>query len=155
MRGNQAHELLTSAAHDRLRCALEQAGWRYTRQRQEVYDYLCSVGCHPTAEDVYHAVRCHIPKISLATVYKALEALASAGLVTKLPDASGAARYDGRTEAHYHFRCARTGQVQDLPVPYSPNLLDRLDPALVDALRRQGFHVTGHHLELHGYFERD
>jgi len=153
MRGNPQNPM-TSAAHDHLRRALEQAGWRYTRQRQEVYDYLCSVACHPTAEGVYRAVRSHIPKISLATVYKALEALASAGLVTKLPDVSGAARFDGRTEAHYHFRCARTGQVQDLPVPYSPNLLDRLDPALIDTLRGQGFHVTGHSLELFGYFER-
>jgi Fe2+ or Zn2+ uptake regulation protein len=146
-------KLVPGAAHDNLRRALEQAGWRYTRQRQEVYDYLCSVGSHPTAEDVYRAVRSHIPKISLATVYKALEALASAGLVTKLPDVSGAARYDGRTDAHYHFRCARTGRVQDLPVPYSPNLLDRLDPTLVDTLRSEGFHVTGHRLELVGYFE--
>jgi Fe2+ or Zn2+ uptake regulation protein len=153
MRQHPAHELLTS--HDRLRGALEEAGWRYTRQRQEVYDYLCSVDCHPTAEEVYHAVRCHIPKISLATVYKALEALASAGLATKLPDASGAARYDGRTEAHYHLRCARTGRVQDVPVPYSPNLLDRLDPALIDTLRAQGFHVTGHRLELVGYYDRE
>src|SRR5271166_3107584 len=99
-------KLMSGVAHDNLRRALEQAGWRYTRQRQEVYDYLCSVASHPTAEDVYRAVRSQIPKISLATVYKALEALASAGLVTKLADVSGAARYDGRTEAHYHFRCA-------------------------------------------------
>jgi Fur family transcriptional regulator, peroxide stress response regulator len=154
MRGSHAQQLLTTAEHDHLRRALEQAGWRYTRQRQEVYDYLRAVACHPTAEDVYHAVRSHIPKISLATVYKALETLASAGLVTKLPDASGAARYDGRTDAHYHFRCARTGRVEDLPFPYSPDLLDRLDPALIETLRGQGFHVTGHRFELVGYFER-
>jgi Fe2+ or Zn2+ uptake regulation protein len=145
--------LLSDAAHGDLRRALEEAGWRYTRQRQEVYDYLRSVGSHPTAEDVYHAVQRHIPKISLATVYKALEALVSAGLASKLPDADGAARYDGRMEAHYHFRCDRTGRVQDLPIPFSPQLLERLDPSLVERLRSQGFHVTGHRLELVGYFQ--
>ena len=153
MRDEHAQQLSTNA-HGDLRRALEQAGWRYTRQRQEVYDYLRAVACHPTAEEVYHAVRCHIPKISLATVYKALETLASAGLVTKLPDASGAARYDGRTDAHYHFRCVRTGRVEDVPLRYSPDLLERLDPALIDTLRGQGFHVTGHRLELVGYFEQ-
>ena len=39
MRHNHSSELV----HDDLRRALEEAGWRYTRQRQEVFDYLRSV----------------------------------------------------------------------------------------------------------------
>ena len=40
-----------------LRRALEQAGWRYTRQRAEVFAYLHTVDTHPTAEQVFLAVR--------------------------------------------------------------------------------------------------
>src|SRR5262249_13117679 len=58
-----------------LRQALAEAGWRFTRQREAVYAYLRSVDCHPSAEQVYAAVKEQIPHISLATVYKALEAL--------------------------------------------------------------------------------
>ena len=62
------------------------------------------------------------------------------------------ARYDARSDAHYHVRCEATGQVLDLPVPYDPNLPLKLDPELLDALRREGFEVTGHRLELIGHF---
>ncbi len=61
-----------------VRRALEESGWRYTRQRAAVLAYLRTAHGHPTAEQVFTAVRQHIPNISLATVYKALEALVDA-----------------------------------------------------------------------------
>jgi Fur family transcriptional regulator, peroxide stress response regulator len=154
MRVNHPESIPRDAAEADLRQALEDAGWRFTRQRAEVFQYLQSAVWHPTADQVYHAVQRRIPKIGLATVYKALEALVSAGLAVKLPDADGPARYDCRTEAHYHFRCLQSGEVHDLPAAFDPLLVDHLDPALVEKLRRQGFHVTGHRLELVGYFDQ-
>ncbi|HEV3261458.1 MAG TPA: transcriptional repressor [Gemmataceae bacterium] len=136
-----------------LRQALDQAGWRFTRQRAAVYDYLRSVESHPTAEDVYTAVRQQIPSLSLATVYKALEALVDAKLASKIAYADGPARYDCRNEAHYHARCLKTGRLRDLDIPYDPLLLDKLAPNLVEKLRRQGFHVTDYRLELLGHFQ--
>ncbi len=137
---------------ERLRGALEQAGWRCTRQRAAVFDHLCSVESHPTAEEVYLAVRRRLPKISLATVYKALEALVGSHLAEKLTTGDGPARYDCHSHAHYHFRCSESGEVYDLPVPYDPELIDKLDPDLIENLRRQGFHVTGYRLEVFGHF---
>jgi len=137
----------------RLRGALEQAGWRCTRQRAVVFRYLCSVESHPTAEEVYIAVRRRLPKISLATVYKALEALVDSQLAEKLTSGDGPARYDCHNEAHYHFRCLDSGAVHDLPVPYDPQLIDKLDPGVVESLRKQGFHVTGYRLEVVGHFK--
>jgi Fe2+ or Zn2+ uptake regulation protein len=135
-----------------LRQALEKAGWRFTRQRAAVYSYLRSVLTHPTAEQVYLAVREDVPNISLATVYKALEALVEVKLAAKLPDADGPARYDCRSDDHYHVRCLKTGQVRDLPLPYDPDLPARLAPRLIEELRRQGFEVTGHRLEIIGHY---
>jgi Fur family peroxide stress response transcriptional regulator len=139
--------------HDALRAALEAAGLRCTPQRLAVYDQLSRELCHPTAEDVFHAVRLTIPKISLATVYKALETLVDIGAATKLTaaDGTGSARYDARSEAHYHFRCLRTGIVYDLPTRFDPALVSKLDPHLEEDLDRQGFRVTGYRLELIGY----
>jgi Fe2+ or Zn2+ uptake regulation protein len=149
-----SHRALTPATAEetRLRQALEEGGWRCTRQRAAVYSFLRSVDCHPTAEQVFAAVRQRIPNISLGTVYKALEALVDTRLAARIGDGTGPARYDGRSEAHYHLRCERTGQVRDLPLPYDPQLLDKLDPALAETLRRQGFEITGHRLELVGHF---
>ncbi|HZU37690.1 MAG TPA: transcriptional repressor [Gemmataceae bacterium] len=140
---------------DEFRSALDHAGWRCTRQRAAVFDYLRAVESHPTAEEVYLAVRQQIDNISLATVYKALEALVDAGLANKIADADGPARYDCRSEAHYHLRDLQTGRLRDLETPYDPQLLDKLDPALVERLRQQGFHVTSYRLELLGYFDKE
>ena len=143
-----------SATHEsaELRKALERAGWRFTRQRAAVYSYLRSVATHPTAEQVYLAVRQDVPNISLATVYKALEALVEVKLAAKLADSEGPARYDCRSDDHYHLRCLETGEVRDLPLPYDPELPAKLSPRLVEELRRQGFELTGHRLELLGHY---
>jgi Fur family transcriptional regulator, peroxide stress response regulator len=136
-----------------LRRALERAGWRHTRQRAAVYQFLHRAESHPTAEEIYAGVRRQIASISLATVYKALEALVDSGLANKLAFADGPSRYDCRGQAHYHFRCLRTGQICDVAVPYDEGLLEKLDPGLVAALNYQGFQVTGHRLEVIGYFQ--
>jgi len=134
-----------------LRPALEKIGLRFTRQRAAVYQVLHGSHAHPTAEEVYAAVRRVIDNISLATIYKALDALVASGLVTRIPNLDGPCRYECHQDAHYHFHCLDTHQIHDLPTPYDPNLIARLDPRLIETLRRQGFHVTGYHLELHGF----
>jgi Fe2+ or Zn2+ uptake regulation protein len=150
-----SHDRVAASAAEKaaLRRALAEAGWRFTRQREAVYFFLRSAADHPTAEQVYQAVRRQIANVSLATVYKALEALVDAHLAAKLPDASGPARFDCRSDWHYHLRDVESGQVRDLLTPYDPALLDKLDPNLMETLRRQGFRVLGHHLELLGHFQ--
>jgi len=136
-----------------VRRALESAGCRYTRQRAAVYAFLEQVDSHPTAEEVYQAVRRRIPRISLATVYKALEALVEAKLATKITSGDMSARYDCRGEDHYHLRDLSTGEVRDLPAVFDPDLLSKLDPQLVEKLAGEGFYVTGYRLEVLGRFD--
>lgn len=118
-----------------------------------MFAYLEQVKSHPTADEVYQAVRSSIPRISLATVYKSLEALVAAGLSTKLNGGDGSARYDCKGEDHYHLRDLATGEVHDLPAHYDPELLAKIDPALVDRLKQDGFLVTGYRLEVLGHYE--
>src|SRR4051794_21418430 len=114
----------TPSSEDDLRAALQRAGWRCTPQRAEVLAYLRAVDTHPTAEQVFAALRRSRRNLSLATVYKALEALVNAGLAARLADdGGGPARYDGRPQPHYHLRCTRSGAVADLDLPYDPDLL--------------------------------
>lgn len=137
-----------------LRARLEAVGCRWTKQRQAIYDYLSGQESHhPTADEVFHGVRPGLPDISLATIYKGLEGLEACGLVTKLPpDRDGAARFDARPEQHYHLRCLKTGEVRDLPTPFDPDLIDRLDPGLRERLAAEGFQLAGYRLELIGRF---
>jgi Fe2+ or Zn2+ uptake regulation protein len=128
-----------------LRQALEANGQRFTEQRAAVYRFLTDTTSHPTADEVFLAVRGEVPGISLATVYKSLETLVGCGLAAKLTYGDGSARYDGRTDPHHHARCLRCDRVIDLPgtLPDGPLTRMRRDAA--------GFSVTGYRLELLGY----
>jgi Fur family peroxide stress response transcriptional regulator len=137
-----------------LREALSAAGLRYTAQREAVYEYLRSVHNHPTAEEVYQAVRRRIPRISLATVYTCLEALVACGKATKLANGDGPARYDHRTDLHYHLRDLRTGEVRDLELPQPISLPEQLQTQLADLFRQHGFRLAEVRLEFLGYFDR-
>jgi Fe2+ or Zn2+ uptake regulation protein len=137
---------------EQLRRALEAAGRRFTRQRAAVYEHLRKAETHPTAEEVYLAVRRRIPKISLATVYKSLEALVQCRLADKFTSSEGPVRYDSHSGSHYHLGCLRTGRICDLDTHFDAGLVAKLAPHLVQDLRKQGFVVTGYRLEVVGQF---
>lgn len=135
----------SAPSEGRLRQALEANGQRFTEQRAAVFRYLSHTDVHPTADDVFLAVRQDLPGISLATVYKSLETLVGCGLAVKLSYADDAARYDGRTDPHHHARCIACLRVLDLPGDLSRLEIETLRD------RAQGFTVTGYRLELSGY----
>src|SRR5918996_5691468 len=95
--------------------ALQSKGFRLTPHREAVHAYLASVDHHPTAEEVYLAVKGQGSRLSLATVYNALEALVAAGLASKLAFGDGSARYDIRTDRHDHIYCLGCGMLRDVP----------------------------------------
>ena len=129
----------------RLRQALEAGGQRFTEQRAAVFRYLASTDVHPTADEVFLAVRKDLPGISLATVYKSLETLVGCGLAVKLTFADHSARYDGRTDPHHHARCVVCGCVADIPGEIPAGEIETL------RARAESFTVTGYRLELSGY----
>jgi Fur family transcriptional regulator, peroxide stress response regulator len=126
-----------------LREVLEANGQRFTEQRAAVYRFLSGTTAHPTADEVFTAVRSEIADISLATVYKALETLVSCDLATKLTYGDGSARYDARTDPHPHARCLQCGAVVDVPGHLDAHALERLGPV-------RDFAVEGYRLELVG-----
>lgn len=128
-----------------LRQALEANGQRFTEQRAAVFRFLRSTDKHPTADEVFLAVRQDVPVISLATVYKSLETLVGCGLATKLTYGDGSARYDGRTDPHHHARCLACTRIFDVAGSLPSEEIHHLHE------KARGFHVTGYRLELTGY----
>ena len=127
-----------------LKSKLEARGAHLTQQRAAVFDYLGQVEHHPTAEEVYLAVKQKLPKISLATVYKNLEALVACEAISKLSYGDGSARYDIRTDHHYHTRCLGCGRMWDVEAAKGKSALEQIKP-------QPGFTVSDLRLELLGY----
>lgn len=136
-----------SGGERELRQALEARGHRFTTQRAAVYQVLDSSRSHPTADEIFTFVRERIPDISLATVYKALEAFVTCGLARKLPLGEGPARYDGRTDDHEHIRCLACGRVADVEDVGLSGWMDGLEKATE-------FEVLDYRLELLGHCSR-
>ena len=88
--------------------------YKYSRQREEIKKYLSTRKDHPSADQVYAAMRQEIPNISLGTVYRNLTLFKDQGLITSLGTVGGVERFDGNTTPHVHFICTSCHRVMDL-----------------------------------------
>ncbi|MFM7180935.1 MAG: Fur family transcriptional regulator [Verrucomicrobiales bacterium] len=89
-------------------------GFRWTRQRREVYQMLIETRDHPTASELFIRAQTHMPAISLATVYNCLETLAQAGLIRQVNIERGPSRFCPNLREHAHFYDESTGEVLDV-----------------------------------------
>jgi len=93
-------------------------GWvdmkRKSQQREAILGVIKNSTGHPSAEWIYQQVRCKLPDIGLATVYRNLKMLKESGHVLELPGIKGAARFDGNISPHCHFFCDNCGKILDL-----------------------------------------
>ena len=108
-----------------------------------MHEVLCKLRNHPTAEEIFLAVRRRVPAISLATVYNALESFESAGVCLKLTQGDGAARYDSRTDDHHHLQCVECERIFDVSGPPLAEWLAAIDT-------RGEFELLGGRLVLEG-----
>jgi len=100
---------------------------------------------HPTALDIYEAVRQGRPRIGLATVYRVLHLLSKQGLIRELGRAADRCRYDARTARHDHAVCTHCGALLDLPVDIALP-----DEALQVAARAVGMRPGTHEIRIYG-----
>ena len=86
---------------------------RLTNQRIKILEYLRSVKTHPNAEQVYKAVKKHLPAISLATVYRNLNLLAAQGKISRF-EINNEYHFDAEVCNHCHCICTRCGKIIDV-----------------------------------------
>jgi Fe2+ or Zn2+ uptake regulation protein len=127
---------------ERLTSRLRERGQRVTSQRLLIYQYLQGNTEHPTAEDIYTAIRATLPTISLGTVYKILNELVELGEVRQVDLGDGRTRFDPTTSQHIHLRCVSCGTLLDLPEEAAPVSLPAA-PA--------GFQLLRYNLTLEGH----
>ena len=93
---------------------LAQRGFRFTPQREHVYNVLLEKRDHPTAEQVFLRAKASMPEISMATVYNCLDALVECLLVREVTLDRGAARFCPNMREHGHFHCEECGGTFDV-----------------------------------------
>ena len=87
---------------------------RNTLQKTLVYETVCAMHNHPTAQEIYEEVHRMHPSVSRATVYRILGALAEQHKILKIAHPDGADHFDFNTGAHTHFLCRECQRISDV-----------------------------------------
>lgn len=82
-------------------------------------------------------------KAHLATVYRTLELLVKATILTRVDFQEGKFRYEYVKDHHHHAVCDRCGRVAEIQDKNLENLMDNINV-------ENGFSITRHALELFG-----
>ncbi|MGB7982028.1 MAG: transcriptional repressor [Candidatus Nanopelagicales bacterium] len=122
---------------------LRAVGLRSTVQRRALLAALHELG-HATVDDLAAHVQRHHPDVSLSTIYRTVEALDEAGLVTHAHLHHRSPTYHSVDEApHVHLVCTRCGHVEAQPAAVAQPMAAALRAAT-------GFVVEVPHLAVHG-----
>jgi Fur family transcriptional regulator, ferric uptake regulator len=136
--------------HKQMLEELQSQGLRLTAQRALILEDLYHNPGHRTAEDIFVHVSERLPGLNRATVYRTLEMLHHADVLTTFAGPQGVTEFElVRTshDQHHHLVCRNCGAEE------------ALDPGPVEALkaeirRRHGFEAGMQHLVISGLCAR-
>lgn len=114
-----------------------------TTQKQAVYEWVKAAKQHPTAQEVYKGVKELMPKISFATVYRNLAALAHQGQLREVQFIDKIKRYEALLHDHQHFICTKCHRIIDMELSKLLNVVDTVK-------KMQCHQVDSYNLELIG-----
>ena len=97
---------------------------KFSKQREMILNQVKMFPVHPTADQVYTALKAENPNLSLGTVYRNLNLLSEMGELLKIRIADGSDRFDGRTDCHYHMVCDKCSRVFDVELSELDGLND-------------------------------
>ncbi|OGG34879.1 hypothetical protein A2363_00040 [Candidatus Gottesmanbacteria bacterium RIFOXYB1_FULL_47_11] len=121
---------------------LQQKGYRFTKQRQQIFDALTS--SPQSVEEIIASLRNKDISIDRVTVYRTLDCFVNLNLVGKTQFKDKTAKYELLTMAnhHHHLVCDKCGSVEDIPLD---------DSILLKRVHKQtDFQVNSHSLEFFG-----
>jgi len=118
---------------------LKENNLKITSQRLIVLQYLDENCTHPTADQIYSDLKTNNPSLSKTTVYNALDALQTHGIIQAITISGTELHYDIGHDMHHHFYCKKCGKIIDIDIS-CPNVE-----------KMKGF---GHKIEeIHGYIK--
>ena len=123
---------------------LRAAGKRVTAQRRLVLDVLSAAERHLDASEIYERAHDRDPRLSLATVYRTLNALVESGVVRQLHLADEHHHFElDRQDRHAHLVCSVCGRIWEVDGA-------ELARAAKEAGRQFGFQVATARVEVIG-----
>jgi len=82
---------------------LSQAGYRLSAPRKQIMQLLLNAQTPQNALAIYQQLKAQGSHLSLVSVYRTLELLASLGLITMVYDPAGTLGYVPASAGHHHY----------------------------------------------------
>ena len=112
---------------------------------QAVLDIVWATENHPTALEVYEAVKRVRPRMGLASVYRILHHLVEQEYIKEVGRGEERSRYDGNVSRHDHAVCTSCGSLLDVPVEITVP-----EELLQAAAQATGIKLGSHEVRLYG-----
>ena len=112
---------------------------------QAVLDIVGTTENHPTALEVYEAVKRVRPRMGLASVYRILHHLVEQEYIKEVGRGEERSRYDGNVSRHDHAVCTSCGSLLDVPVEITVP-----EELLQAAAQATGIKLGSHEVRLYG-----
>jgi len=122
---------------------MRERGGRTTTALRAVVQVLADSDEHLTAPGIAEAVQRSYPAIHVSTIYRALDRLAEAGMVTHVHVGHAPIVYHLGGDHHGHLVCGRCGTVLDVPTTV-------MQPVAQRVAQDYGFALEPSHLALGG-----
>lgn len=116
---------------------------RMTSQRYAILEYLAVDERHPTATEIYNALKIKFPNMSLATVYNNLNFYKEAGIVTELRLKDDSSSFDLTDTDHYHAVCTNCGKIVDFDLFDMQKIEKKIEQITGYKINTHEFNVSG------------
>ena len=84
---------------------------KYSKQKEEIFNYIKEAKNHPTAEEMYLDLNSSNANISRGTVYRNLNLLVEKGIIKRISVSNMPDRFEFIEEPHNHAICTECGRV--------------------------------------------
>lgn len=122
---------------------LKSKNLKVTPQRLAIYNMLYNSTEHPTADVIYNALQETHPTMSLATVYKTIDALKKSNLIIELKTNGDSFRYDANVAEHPHGICDECGEVFDIFTENLSGIINQVQPDTDFTIRTHHVYFSG------------
>jgi len=86
---------------------LKKKGYKITKPRAWIIDYLNEEKSHPSAMEIFENIRSRKKDLSFATIYNTLDILTKENIIRQIKVEPHCSRYESDIDAHGHFYCRR------------------------------------------------
>ena len=122
----------------------KNVGIRMTGQRRLIIKVLENSKDHPDVETLFERANKIDNKVSIATVYRTVKVLQTAGILEKLEFNDGRSRFEDAVRKHHdHLIDLDTGMV----IEFIDEEIEHIQKKIANRL---GYDLVGHKLELYG-----